>query len=207
MKDGSEAFDLSELEADNPHDAPAAAALRPGKLVRSSRLKLTAEDLGRADGLRHAILTLVSDGEYPRAISRLKDFQESKYEYPKFKARAGRYVSYAIDLINGIKAKRSFPGVQTLARAKQQELFDRATDHFNDLRATLQKIELIHREVRAEDARSTVWVVKAMLYGCLAILIVAFMREVSRGVLPSVGVVADDLFDRITNWLFDSLGI
>ncbi len=209
MKDSSEAFDLSELEmnAAEPASETSDAAKGAGKLVRSIQLKISAEDLGRANGLRHTILTLVVEEEYSQAISRLKEFQDSKHEYPQFKARAGRYMSYAADLINGIKAKRSFPGVQTLAMSKQRELYDRATEHFNDLTATLRKVERIDREVRAEDSRSTVWVLKAMTYGCLAIFVVAFARELSRGLLPSVGLVADDLLDNITNRLFDSLGL
>ncbi|MCM2282742.1 MAG: hypothetical protein NDI61_12945 [Bdellovibrionaceae bacterium] len=214
MKDSSEAIDLSQLETEQGEDVgdsgpeavpnPGVVGSRP---ARSMKLRAAKEDLGRADGLRHTILTLVADEEYARAISRMKEFQASKDDFPQFAVRAGRYVSYAVDLINGIKAKRSFPGVHTLAMSKQQELYDRAMDHFHDLTATLRKIEQIDREVRAEDTRSTVWIVQALLVSVLAILILAFVREVSRGVLPSAGFVFNDMFDRATNWIFDSLGM
>lgn len=206
MKDSSEAFDLGSLDGADS-GVIETSAQGPGKPFRSMKLKVSSEDLGRADSLRHTILTLVSEEDYPRAILRLKEFQESKHEFPQFSARAARYVSYATDLINGIKAKRSFPGVQALAMSKQQELLDRANEHFKDLTATLRKIEQIDREVRAEDVRSTVWVIKALMYGLVAILVVALMRELSRGVLPSAGIVADDFINRFTDWLFDTLGI
>lgn len=201
MKSSSEALDLSGL-LDESGSKPA-----QGKALRSIGLRVNKEDFGKADSLRHAVLTLVVAEEYPRAIARLKEFQEGRGDYPQFEARAGRYLSYAMDLIHGIKAKRSFPGVHALAMSKQQELYDRATEHFVDLTATLRKVERIDREVRAEDARSTVWIVKTVVLCLIAVMAVAFVREVSRGVLPSIHLVVDDAFDRTTNWLFDTLRI
>lgn len=202
MKDGSEAVDLEAIEV----DSSAAPAATSGRRL-DIQIKPSSQDLGRADGLRHTILTLVSEQEYERAIKRLVEFQESKHEYPKFDIRAGRYVRYATDLINAIKAKRSFPGWHFLNMSKQKELHDRAKEHFDDLTATIRKIEQIDVEVRAEDFRSTVLVVKAAIYSLFAILIIGFFRELSRGVLPALGFVIDDSFTGVMNWVFDTLGL
>jgi hypothetical protein len=202
MKKTSAALDLSHLE-DLVENEPSKPLRGPGGLKRSIQLKINAEDLGRADSLRHTVLTLVSDEEYLRAIARLKEFHASKHEYPRFDERALRYVTYACDLVNAIRAKRSFPGVETLAVMKQQELYDRASAHFNDLTATLRKIEQIAREVRAEDQRSTVWVVKAMSYSVFAVLAFAIFLELSDGILPTAQLVLNDTFDNFTNAIFN----
>ncbi len=164
------------------------------------------QDVGRGDGLRPTVLALVTEEEYEHAIVQIKNYEEYKHEFPQFKVRAGRYLSYSCDLIKAIKAKRSFPGVRYLNMAKQQELYDKAQHHFDDLIATLRKIERIEKEVHAEDVRSTVWVIRTAWYAVTIIMLVAFLKEMSHGVLVSAGIVFDDSFTQITNWLFSTLG-
>lgn len=173
----------------------------------SERMQDSVRDVGQVDSFRHTILSMVATDKYQDAIDQMKIYLESKHEYPEFRTRAERYINYSVDLINAIKVKRSFPGLQNLAMAKQQELFDRAMEHFEDLKATLRKVEVIDVEVRLEDVRSTVWVVKALAYSVFAILVLAFLLEMSRGLLPAAGVVVDDLFGDFTNWIFDHLGL
>lgn len=164
-------------------------------------------DHGTPDSLRRAVLTLVGEERYESAVEELRTCIDSKPEYPQFKVRCERYVDYAVGLVNGIKAKRSFPGVQMLAMAKQQELYERAMSHFNDLRVTLKKIEQIDHEVRLEDIRSTVWVVKAVVYSITAVLALAFLIEISRGVMGAANLVLEGAASDSTNWIFDKLGL
>jgi hypothetical protein len=173
----------------------------------STKMRQSANDSGKVDTMRHTILSLIAAELYERAIEGLKEHLESKHEYPMFKERSSRYIEYSIDLINAIKAKRSFPGLQNLAMAKQQELFDRSMVHFEDLKITLKKIEQIDCEVRIEDVRSTVLVIKVCVYCLFAILALAFFMEVSRGLLPSMLLVADKYFSVFVEWGFDKLGI
>jgi uncharacterized membrane protein YccC len=173
----------------------------------SARMKASVRDIGQVDTMRHTILSFVATENYERAIEELHRYCESKSAYPQFSVRSERYSKYAVDLINAVKAKRSFPGLQHLAMSKQQELFDRAMEHFDDLKATLRKIEQIDREVKLEDVRSTVLVVKAMIYSAFAVLVVGFLMEISRGVLPAAFVVLDSGFGDLTNWLFDKIGL
>ena len=165
------------------------------------------KDAGDVEGLRAAILSRIARENYDGAIEDLKSYIESKNEYPQFKVRSERYLNYAIDLVNAIRAKRSFPGVQHLSMSKQQELFDRAMEHFEDLKVTLKKVDAIEREVRLEDVRSTVMFVKAAIYCVFAIVILAFLLEASHGLLPTIGVVVDDTFGSLVNWLFDKAGM
>ena len=171
-----------------------------------AKLKVSSDELGSADSLRYSILTLVAAEDYEKATKSLKDAIESKPEFPQFRARAERYLKYSIDLVNGIKAKRSFPGVQNLAMSKQQDLFERSQEHYEDLKITLKKIEQIEREVKLEDLRSTVWVVKALIYSICAIVALGFARELSRGVFPSANVVLTDMANKTADWIFETIG-
>lgn len=173
----------------------------------AARMSENMKDKDNADSFHNTILALVANENYIRAAEEIQTYVESKSEFPQFKERASRYVNYANDLMNAIKAKRSFPGLQHLSMSKQQELYDKAMEHFDDLKLTLRKVEQIDREVRLDDVRSTVWVVKAAVYCLFAILVLAFFMDISRGLADSVYIVVDDAFGSLTNWFFDSLGI
>lgn len=162
---------------------------------------VTRQDLGKADTLHYNIVTYVVEENYDRAIDELKSFINREWEYPHFRNRVERYVPHAIDLINAIRAKRKFPGVTSLPIAKQQELNEKYRHHFAELQAILKKIEKIHVELHLEDIRSTVWVVQAFATALFAIVAVAFMIEVSKGLFENAWIVIDDLFVKLSAWL------
>lgn len=172
----------------------------------SAKMRSSMRDQG-GEGFRTTILSSVASENYAKALEELKKYEDAHAAYPQFKVRAERYLSYANDLVNAVRAKRSFPGMHHLGMSKQQDLYDRAMAHFEDLKATLRKIEQIDKEVRLDDVRSTVWVVKALIYSVFAMLILGFLLELSRGILPTANIVADDVFGTLTNAVFDKLGL
>ncbi len=178
----------------------------PPSGMQVRKLEIASQDV-RAEMVTHNILKLVSAEDYPHAIEQLKAFLELRPEYPQFKVRSERYITYSIDLINGIKAKRNLANVKQLASAKQQELYDKALGHFDDLRKTLKKIERIEHEVKLEDIKSTIWVVKALGYCVFAILLFFFFLELSQGVLEGANIVVDDVVSDLVDRLFNMLGI
>lgn len=155
--------------------------------------------------LRQLVLSAVVEEKYDKAISNLSGYMSSKPEYPEFKDRCERYAEYAAELIQAIRTKRSFPGWNALNMSKQKELFERALHHFEDLKATLVKIEVIEREVRMEDVRSTVWVVKAVVYAVSALLLLLFLKELTGGVIPAADTVLESTTDNIVDFAFDKL--
>lgn len=157
--------------------------------------------------LRQLVLSAVVEEKYDKAISNLQEYLVSKPEYPDFKTRCERYAEYAIELIHAIRTKRSFPGWNALNMSKQKELFERALHHFEDLKATLVKIEVIEKEVRMEDVRSTVWVVKAVVYAISILLFAIFLREMTGGVLPAADTVLESTTSRIVDLAFDKLNL
>lgn len=164
--------------------------------------KVDRSDLGRADTLRFNILTFVVEEDYDRAIEALQVFLNTESEYPRFKERVERFVYHAIDLVNAIRAKRKFPGVQMLTMAKQQELNEKFAAHFQELQYVLKKIEHIQNDVRIDDIRSTVWVVRAAINAAFAIAFVAFAIEVNRGLYDTTLIVIDDLISNLAKSIF-----
>src|SRR5437868_3536587 len=139
------------------------------KLFSDTGIETT--DLGKPDSLRHRVLRLVLDERYDTAIQELKDFLAEPTEYPDFKERVGRFVSHSMDLIYAIKAKRSFPGISSLTRAKQQELREKFKEHLRELQYSIKKIEKNQTDLRVHDVRSTIYVVRAIWYSVVAISI------------------------------------
>ena len=171
------------------------------------RMNSISKDGGLDDGFNNAVLGFVATENYDRAIDEIGKYIQDKAAFPQFKSRVDRYGQHAVDLIHAIRAKRSFPGLNMLAMSKQQDLFDRSMAHFEELKTALKKIESAYHEVRLEDVRSTVWVVKAAVYCGFSLIVLGFLVEVSRGALPSAMTLLDSAFGDITNWAFDKLGL
>lgn len=171
-----------------------------------AEFKVDRQELGRADTLRYNVLSFVVEENYESAIRELKKFAEKDSEYPHFRERSERYIMHSVDLVNAIRAKRKFPGVNSLTMAKQQELNEKFRTHFNELQYILKKIEKIQVDLRLEDVRSTVWVVRAVMNAAVAIALAAFILDVSRGLFKTTVIVIDDSFIRLTSWLFGLLG-
>jgi len=170
-------------------------------------LKVDRREMGEADTLRYNVSSYVVEESYDRAIEALKSYMAREHEFPAFKAKAERYIAHAIDLVYAIQAKRNFPGANFLTMAKQQELNDRFRMHFNELQAVLRKIEKIHLDLKLDDIRSTVWVVKATVQAVFAILVIAFVLEVAHGLLQTAQVVVDDSFTKVTDTVLNKLGL
>jgi hypothetical protein len=158
-------------------------------------------DLGKPDSLRYRVLTMVLDERYDSAIQELRDFIDEPSEYPDFRDRVGRFVSHCIDLIYAIKAKRSFPGISSLTRAKQQELREKFKEHLRELQYSIKKIEKNQADLRIQDVRSTIYVVRATWYSVVAISVLGFCLEISQGLAKTSFIVIDDVVTRTTEWL------
>ncbi len=170
-------------------------------------LKTDATDLGRADSLRYNILTWVLDEQYDRAIGEIKDLLERPSPYPDFHSRVSRYANHSVDLIFAIKAKRNFPGISSLTRAKQQELREKFKEHFKELQFILMRVEKVETDLRISDTRSTIYVVRALWLAGIGIILLAFLLEIVRGLAQTGYAVFDESITNGTNWLFHLIGM
>lgn len=171
------------------------------------QIQVDRSDMGAADTFRYNVLTYVVQEQYDRAIEELRDYLEKESDYPSFQSRIERYMLHAIDLVHAIRAKRNFPGAAYLTMAKQQELNDRFRLHFQELQQVLKRVEKIHIDLKLEDIRSTVYVVRALAFAIGAIALTAFMLDLTGGVVQSTRIVFDEALSELTRWIFLKLGI
>ena len=177
--------------------------IRTSALEVQLKEKMEEKSSGRIDSLRHTILRFVVEGSYDTASSELIRYESMQKEYPTFRKRARPYLEHCQDVIQAVKSKRNMPGLQGLPMAKQQELFERVLEHFEELKVYLKKIEIIEKDVKLEDLRSTVLVVKALAYSVFAIVIVVFVRSAAVNIFQSFDYVLDDYVNRSINYVFD----
>lgn len=155
----------------------------------------------KIDSLRQAILDYVVAGSYDVARQELEEYISSKQEYPDFIRRTERYKQHCMDLIAAIDTKRNFPGLLSLSLSKQQELHEKVLDHFEELKQVLKHIEVIDKEQKLTDIRSTVWVVKTLFNCVFFLMIFAFIFELSTGLGASMDVVFSALVDDLTTFV------
>lgn len=164
-------------------------------------------DLGRADTLRFNVLTWVLDERYDKAIQELKDFLQKPSEFPSFHDKITRYIGHSIDLIYAIKAKRNFPGINSLTRAKQQELREKFKEHFQELQYILKKVEKAEHDLKVEDARSTIYVVRALWFALISVVVFGFALEITRGLAVTTEIVFEDIIIKGVDGLFRLIGM
>ncbi len=163
-------------------------------------------DFGRADSLRYNILMWVLDEKYDKSIQEMRNFLINPSSYPNFKGKIERFVSHGIDLIYAIKAKRNFPGIASLTRAKQQELREKFKEHFRELQMVMKKIEKIQIDLRVGDARSTIFVVRALWIAGVSIAALGFSLEIINGLALTGHIVLSEALDKGVNLLFKAIG-
>ena len=167
----------------------------------------TKQDLGRVDGLRYTILSLVVDGRYNAACKELETYVEVKTEYKVFQHRAQKYIRFCQDVIRAIETKRNFPGLAAMSLSKQQEIYDRVIIHFDELKKSLQRIERIEREYKLSDVRSTMWVVRVLLNVVIFFFFFSLVQDLSGGVSNSFRLVFDAATYDLTSKVINLLGL
>lgn len=151
--------------------------------------------------LRTEVLNYVANDQFGESVSYLKKFLNQPSDYPQFKLKMERLVSHSIDLVHAIRAKKNFPGMSSLTRSKQQEIAEKTKDHFNELQATINKMERIMDQLRREDVRSTIWILRAAIYSSGVIVIVAFVKEVTGGLWGVFEIVMSNFLDKALDWI------
>jgi hypothetical protein len=169
--------------------------------ISENTTESNAEKILDIDELRSEVLNAVADDDFDRAIETLYHFLNQPSDYPQFRNRLVRLVGHAVDLVNAIRAKKSFPGLSNLTRSKQQEIADRIRDHFNELQGAINKMDRVIDQLRREDVRSTIWIIRAIIYASGVIVIVAFLKEVTGGLWGVFETVTSNSLDKGIDWV------
>lgn len=162
-------------------------------------LNIEQDDFGERDSLRYKVLKEIIHENYDLAIEEIKSFYESENPYPGFRDRIERYISHCIDLCHAIQTKRNFQGINSLTRSKRQEIRDKFREHFEELKHYLRKIEKVHRDLRIADARSTIYVVKAIWIAILVLTITYLVSDIFNGVGEMSYKVFTDTISRFVS--------
>ncbi len=170
------------------------------------KLKVDRSEMGGPDTLRYNVNHFVVDELYDKAIEELSSYQERIFDLPGYKEKITPFINHSIDLINAIRGKKGFSKNISLTRSKQQEIQETLRNHFDELQYALKKIEHIRQQLQIEDMRSTVWIVKAVIYSVIAVIFVVFVKEFFNGIGENIYVVVTDIFDQIINSIFEMIG-
>ena len=169
------------------------------------KTQLRSMEVGKDDSLRRIVLGYVVESKYREAGEILDEYIKLKSSYPSLADRAKMHVSHAKDLINAVRAKRNFPNLSQLSMAKQQEILDHALGHFEELRITIKAIEVMTRDEAIKDIRSTVWVLRTIVYVVVGVVAAAFLVEFSGALGRPLWVVFNDFTDIGFNFLLKYL--
>lgn len=172
-----------------------------GKSVFSD-IGIDRSEYGSQNSLRFRVLNHVESSQYDVALECFQKYFEQKSPYPDFKERTKRFVNHGMDLIHAIRAKRNFPGLTSLTRAKQQELREKLKEHFRELAMVLKKLEKIDRDLLINDARSTIYVVRAVWVSFVLLMVVAFFLELRTKIFTNVTSVAEENIGEFVEFIF-----
>ncbi len=167
---------------------------------------IDAKDLGKADSLRYNVMSFLREENYDRAVYVIEQFLAKDSDFPNFRQRVLRYLEHSMTLVRAVEMKRNFPGVNRLTAAKQQDLKLKIKQHIDELVYCLKKVEQVEAHLRLEDIRSTVLVVRAIVVSTFLLAAIAFIVEMSRGMLWNAIVVVDDVFQELSQWIYLHFG-
>ncbi len=174
------------------------AAKEPKKLLSVSRA-----EMGKADTLRYNVNYYLLHEEYDRAVNELENYKSKEFDLPKYKEKIIPYLNHAMDLVRAIQAKKSLFDNPSLTRSKLQELQDTVRSHYDELQAMFKKMDQIRNQLQMEDVRSTVWVIQALVYSAVAIILVFLIKEMTEGLVMSFDLVWTQWTNDIVNDFFD----
>jgi hypothetical protein len=172
---------------------------RSKRLIEKTLSLKIEPDRSEVGTLQHKVMSEVADKKYEDAVISLKAYREKKKYYPGYVVKTDRLFTHAEDLVNAIKSKKNFPNMSGLTQSKQEELAQKVREHWEELRISLRRLKTIEKDIEMEDARSTLWVVRAVIFSIILILIIFVAKEAILSMGVPVKVFVDDLVTRILN--------
>lgn len=138
-------------------------------------------DHKNTEGFRHDILTMVSAGKYRAVLTEIAAFQEEKNKaMPHFNVKSGRYFQYINQLIEAIREHKTIPNFDQLPAGQQKKIHEQVFSYFDELNNTLKRVESVIHDLKVQDVRSTIWVLKTFSYCVMVVLsVTAFVEAVN----------------------------
>ena len=128
-------------------------------------------DHKNTEGFRHDILTMVSGGKYRAVLAEIEAFrEEKKNKMPFFEVKSSRYFRYIIQLIEAIEEHKTIPNFDQLPAGQQKKVHEQVFGYFDELNNTLKRVEKVIHDLKVQDVRSTIWVLKTFSF-CVAVIL------------------------------------
>jgi hypothetical protein len=160
-------------------------------------VRLSESISGRLDGLRYTILSLVVEGRYDTAIAEINFYANSEQKLQVFRTKAQRYLNHSEELIRAVESKIKFCQTRTITRSQKHQLYVMVMKHFHELTDSLKKIERIENDIRVNDLKSTVWVLKSFVMCTGFVIMFGMVREALMTMYDPFMVVINDSVEFI----------
>ena len=130
--------------------------------------------------MQYEVLTHMSAKRFEEAAQSLQKFAQKKNSYPNYKKKTERFFNQSVDLVKAIETKMGFPNLSALPPSKQEEIFQKIEENWQDLKLSLRRVKGIEKDLRDADARSSIYVVKAIFFSAIFLLAVFIFNEAHR---------------------------
>jgi hypothetical protein len=134
----------------------------------------------------------------------LVNYREVRSTSKIYVKRTETIFTHAEELVRAIETKKNFPNMSTLTQSKQEEIHHRTLENWEDLKICLRRIRTIERDMATEDARSSIWVIKAIIFSFVVTLTVFIISEGFRFFGGSLTQFMNDTF-QLANDTFNHL--
>jgi hypothetical protein len=149
------------------------------------------------DSLKTTVLSLAKAGNFESAKHELKFYQQQNETTPGFEFRTKHYFTHCYELLDAIHNLKHIPNFDNLRAAKQKQIRERIMTYGQDLSSILGRIDKVTNDLKIQDIRSTMWVLRtATLCGGAIIFTLAMIEAIS-----TVGSPITTVANQIFNWL------
>lgn len=150
-------------------------------------------EMVNGDTLAQVILSMLVDERFDSAISELNYYQKEKNEIPNFETRTKGYFKHCIEIVEKLKELANLPNFNNLRTAKQKEMREQMTALAKEVKDVLGRIEKVDYDLRVQDVRSTVWVLKTFSFCVLSLAFVTALVEALQQLSSPFTTVAEQI--------------
>lgn len=141
---------------------------------------------------QYNLLVTMSEFHFDNAMKMVKDYQELRTSYNLYRKQTEKIYEGLLEIIQLIKSKLETPGLRAMLPNKQEEVFEAVYESWDIFKSLLKRLRAVERELATEDARSTLIVVKAIIFSVTMILVVFIITEIFRSVGKSFTAFLED---------------
>lgn len=131
----------------------------------------------KATVIHYDILGLVFAGRYREALEEFEDYVEQHCFFPKFELQIRSHVERGRKLIVAIKAQQGHLSSEGLSISRKLALNRSIEEYSEELQDIIKMIKAMEIKNRFQDQRSTVWVLRAVIFAGIVLFLGLFAEE------------------------------